>query len=207
MILPKPRLMLITDRHQARTGVDEAVEGALAGGCRWISIRDRDMSSRERRTMARRLVKKAERYGAVATLHGDVAGAEAARAHGVHVGQGTSPAAVREMMGGDAFVGASVHSWDEAEYAQGHGADYLTVSPIFETESKPGYGPALGLEILEAFCDAATVPVVALGGITPDNARDCLDAGAEAVAVMGEVMRARDPRTVTEGYIESLKVA
>jgi len=207
MILPRPRLMLITDRHQARHGLDAAVEGALEGGCRWISVRDRDMSSRDRRAMARRIVKLAQRYGAVTTLHGDVAGAEAARADGVHVGQGTSPGAVRDILGGTAFVGASVHSWEEAEHAQAHGADYVTVSPVFETRSKPGHGPALGLDILEEFCDALSTPVVALGGITPDNARDCLDAGAQAVAVMGEIMRAQDPKAMTEHYIQALRIA
>lgn len=205
MILPRPRLLLITDRHQARRPLSELVAAALEGGCRWISVREKDLNNPDRRTLARELVKLGKRYEAVVTLHGDVATAQAARADGVHVGQGTAPGVVRSILGGGSIlVGASVHSWQEAEQAQADGADYVTVSPIFETASKPGYGPALGLEILGEFCGALDVPVVALGGITPENAGDCLKAGATAVAVMGEIMRADDPRAVTARYVAAL---
>lgn len=204
MMLPTPRLMLITDRRQARRPLSEIARGAFEGGCRWVSVREKDLATNDRRRLTRELVKLGDTYGATVTLHGDVATAEAARAAGVHVGQGTSPGAVRSILGGDVLVGASVHSWDEAEQAQADGADYVTVSPVFQTASKPGYGPALGLEILSEFCAALQTPVVALGGITPDNAADCIAAGAGAVAVMGEIMRASDPQALTEQYLRNL---
>jgi thiamine-phosphate pyrophosphorylase len=196
--------MLITDRRQARRPLAEIVRGALEGGCRWVSIREKELATNDRRRLARELVKLGDEFGATVTLHGDVATAEAARAAGVHVGQGTSPGAVRGILARDVLVGASVHSWDEAEQAQADGADYVTVSPIFASASKPDYGPALGLEILSEFCAALQTPVVALGGITPGNAGDCLEAGAAAVAVMGEIMRADDPRRVTGLYLDRL---
>ena len=128
---------------------------------------------------------------------------EAARADGVHVEPGTSPGAVRQILG-DVLIGASVHSWDEAERAQDDGADYVTISPIYETPSKPGYGPPIGLDILGDFCAALRIPVVALGGITPANAAHCLNAGATAVAVMGEIMRARDTGAAVGQYLRAL---
>ncbi len=207
MSLPRPPLLLITDRHQCRRPLREVVEAALQGGCRWISVRDKDLAIRDRRTLAREIVKLAKAYGATVTLHGNLAAAEAARADGVHVGQGTSPGAVRSVLGKGQIIGASVHSWDEAEQAQKDGADYVTISPIFETASKPGYGPAIGLEILEEFCSALDIPVVALGGVTVENAGACLRAGAEAVAVMGEIMRAEDPRALTAAYVDALSGA
>ena len=73
------------------------------------------------------------------------------------------------------------------------GADYVTLSPIFLTDSKPGYGPAIGLDALAAAASNAPGPIVALGGIAPDNAAQCLAAGARGIAVMGEIMRAADP--------------
>ncbi len=73
------------------------------------------------------------------------------------------------------------------------GADYVTLSPVFESASKPGYGPCLGPESLRAAAARVPVPVVALGGVTAANAGSCLGAGAAAVAVMGPVMRAADP--------------
>jgi thiamine-phosphate pyrophosphorylase len=204
MILPRPRLMLITDRRQARRPLVEVVRESFEGGCRWVSVREKDLGTNDRRRLTRELVKLGDIYGATVTLHGDVATAEAARAAGVHVGQGTSPGAVRSILAGDVLVGASVHSWAEAEQAQADGADYVTVSPIFETASKPGYGPALGLEILSEFCEALRTPVVALGGVTPETAVSCIEAGASAVAVMGEVMRADDPRETMRAYVNRL---
>jgi len=202
--LPRPRCLLITDRHQAHRPLSEIVDAALEAGCRWISVREKDLATAERRRMARDIVRRGHARGAVVTLHGDLAGAEAARADGVHIAGGQAPGAVKQILGQQALVGASVHSWAEAERAQEDGADYVTVSPIFETESKPGYGPVLGLEILGAFCGALRTPVVALGGLTPDNAAACLQAGASAIAVMGEVMRARDPRATMGAFLDSV---
>jgi thiamine-phosphate pyrophosphorylase len=203
MILPKPRLLLITDRHQSARPLTEVVDAACAAGVRWVSFRDKDLPSGERRTMARQVVKAGRAHNATVTLHGDLATAEAARADGVHLEPGSSPGAVRQILG-DVLVGASVHSWDEAERAQDDGADYVTISPIYETPSKPGYGPAIGLDILGDFCSALQIPVVALGGITPANAAHCLNAGATAVAVMGEIMRARDTAAAVGDYLRVL---
>ncbi len=207
MMLPKPRLLLITDRHQARRPLPEVIDAACAAGCRWVSVRDKDMVTGQRRAMARELVKIGHAHGATVTLHGDIATAEAARADGVHVVPGTAPGAVRQILGKERLIGASVHSWEEAERAQEDGADYVTVSPVFETPSKPGYGPAIGLEILGEFCEALRLPVVALGGVTPEHAGACIEAGAAAVAVMGEIMRADDVGAVTGRYLEALDAA
>jgi thiamine-phosphate pyrophosphorylase len=203
MMLPKPRLLLITDRHQASRPLPEVVADACAAGCRWVSFRDKDLPAGERRTLARQVVKAGHAHGASVTLHGDLATAEAARADGVHLEPGSAPGAVRSILG-DVLVGASVHSWAEAERAQEDGADYLTVSPVFETPSKPGYGPAIGLDILGEFCEALDVPVVALGGITPDNAAHCINAGAKGVAVMGNIMRAPDTGAAVGRYLTAL---
>ena len=73
------------------------------------------------------------------------------------------------------------------------GADYVTISPIFRTQSKPGYGPPLSLEGLAKAANLAEIPVIALGGVTSENANACRRAGAAGVAVMGTIMRARDP--------------
>ncbi|WP_433208855.1 thiamine phosphate synthase [Dactylosporangium sp. CS-047395] len=85
------------------------------------------------------------------------------------------------------------HNLEEL-FAAADGPRYVTLSPIFATRSKPGYGPPLGLAALGRMAVVAPVPVYALGGVdTPARARDCLDEGAAGVAVMGAVMRADDP--------------
>jgi thiamine-phosphate pyrophosphorylase len=86
------------------------------------------------------------------------------------------------------------HDLDELVAAGEDGAQYATLSPIFPTRSKPGYGPPLGLAALGRMAQVVPVPVYALGGVdTPIRVRDCLDEGAAGVAVMGAVMRADDP--------------
>ena len=105
-----------------------------------------------------------------------------------------------------ALIGVSAHSARDAAAALRAGADYVTVSPVFPTASKPGYGPALGLDGLARMVMAAPGPVLALGGVTPDNAALCRAAGAGGIAVMGEVMRADDPRAIVAQLIRALSV-
>ena len=94
-------------------------------------------------------------------------------------------------------------SWRER--AAHAGADYVTLSPIFATASKPGHGPALGPDGLAHVAARLAVPVIALAGVGADNAAACLDAGAAGVAAMGAVMRAADPRAATATLIDGIK--
>ncbi|KMO17976.1 thiamine monophosphate synthase, partial [Methylobacterium indicum] len=103
-------------------------------------------------------------------------------------------APARARLGRGALLGVSAHSLAEVRAAREAGADYVTLSPIFLTASKPGYGPALGLAALgEA---TALMPVVALGGLDPTTAPSCRAVGAAAVAVMGLVMKTLNVQTV-----------
>ena len=81
---------------------------------------------------------------------------------------------------------------EDVRAAQAAGADYVTLSPIFPSESKPGYGPPLGLESIRLAAEFG-IPVFALGGVTPKSAHSCIESGAHGLAVMGTVMRAQDP--------------
>ena len=82
------------------------------------------------------------------------------------------------------------------------GADYVTISPIFPTQSKPGYGPPLSLEGLAKAANLAKIPVIALGGVTAANANSCRRAGAAGVAVMGTIMRASDPAILVHDILK-----
>jgi thiamine-phosphate diphosphorylase len=101
-------------------------------------------------------------------------------------------------------VGRSCHDPREVVAAAAEGADYLTVSPVFLTPSKPGYGPALGLAGLRRLVALTDVPVYALGGVDALGAAACLEAGAAGVAVMGAVMRAEDPAEVVRRLVEEV---
>src|SRR5215469_12282612 len=140
MRLPAPPLLLISDRTQALRPLAAIVEAALVGGCRWFSLREKDLPPDERRRLLAELVALGHRYGAVVTVHSDLEAVVAAGADGVHLPGGGDPATARAILPG-ALIGASAHSPAEAAALLGGGADYVTLSPVFATASKPGYGP------------------------------------------------------------------
>jgi thiamine-phosphate pyrophosphorylase len=201
--LPIPLLLVISDRRQARRPLEEVAEAAFTGGCRWFSLREKDLPSAERRALLGALVVLGHRWGATVTVHDDIDAAAMADAGGVHLPSGGSPEAAHVRLPG-ALIGASAHSAEEASALLSAGADYVTVSPVFLTASKPGYGPALGLDGLARIVTQVEGPVIALGGVTAANAARCRAAGAHGIAVMGEVMRAADPRAVVEAILRGI---
>jgi thiamine-phosphate pyrophosphorylase len=203
MKLPVPPLLVISDRSQARRSLVEVAEAAFAGGCRWFSLREKDLPAAERRALLAELVTLGRRYGATIMAHEDIDTVEAAGAAGVHLPGGSDPALVRRRLP-EGLIGVSTHSAAEATALLHAGADYVTLSPIFLTDSKPGYGPALGLDVLTAAA-AAPRPVIALAGITSDNAAQCLAAGASGIAVMGEIMRAADPEAAIRRFLAAIE--
>ena len=203
MKLPVPPLLVISDRSQARHPLVEVAEAAFAGGCRWFSLREKDLPAAERHSLLAELVAIGRRYGATITAHEDIDAVEAAGAAGVHLPGGSDPALARRRLP-QGLIGVSAHSTAEATALLRAGADYVTLSPIFLTDSKPGYGPALGLDVLTAVA-AAPGPIIALAGITPNNAAQCLAAGASGIAVMGEIMRAADPEAAVRRFLAAIE--
>jgi len=202
--LPEPPLLLITDRRQARGPLFEVVARALAGGCRWISVREKDLSEGEQITLLRSLLPIASRRGARVSLHGDAALAKAANAHGVHLSVRSDPIVARALLGADRLVGVSIHTVTEAEAIDPGIVDYAIAGPAFETPSKPGYGPEIGRKGLAEIAAAAPVPVIAIGGLNATRAAEVLAAGPVGIAVMGGIMRAADPEQETKALIASV---
>jgi thiamine-phosphate pyrophosphorylase len=201
--LPVPPLLVISDRGQALLPLEQVAEGVFAGGCRWFSLREKDMPAAERRALLGRLVELARRFAAVVTVHEDIEAAAATGADGVHLPSGGNVDAVQSQLP-KGLIGASAHSASEAYALLKAGVDYVTASPVFVSASKPGYGPALGLDGLARITAEATGPVVALGGINDGNAAACLAAGAAGIAVMGEVMRSPNPRVTVERLLHGI---
>ncbi len=107
----------------------------------------------------------------------------AAGADGVHLpSRRIAPLVLKERFGSHLIVGVSCHSLDEVLRAEAEGADYVYLSPIFESASKPGYGPALGVAALAAVVERVRIPVLALGGVSRANEALCLEAGAAGIA-------------------------
>jgi thiamine-phosphate pyrophosphorylase len=203
--LPGP-LLVITDRHQARHSIETIAEAVGRGGGRWLLVRDRDLAREERWDLAARLARIASRHGMALSVSTDIELAAAVGAAGIHLQAAAAVAPARQRLGSAAVIGVSAHGVADVAAAAKADADYVTLSPIFLTGSKPGYGPALGVAALRAAA-AHDVPVLALGGVTADTAGDCLAAGAQGIAVMGEVMRQDDPGRIVGDLVRACRSA
>jgi thiamine-phosphate pyrophosphorylase len=188
-----PTLMLITDRTLlAGRPVEEVASLAVDGGVTAVQIREKDLDNCEQYQMTMTL--RAVLQGRALVLVNDRADVAAASgADGVHLPERCLPVhAVRGLIGSGCILGRSVHSVEAASKAVREGADYVQVGPVFSTDSHPGQPPA-GLELIRAVVEAVDVPVVAVGGIGPENVRQVIDAGADGVAVIRAVLAATDP--------------
>ncbi|HZB90698.1 MAG TPA: thiamine phosphate synthase, partial [Stellaceae bacterium] len=197
----------ITDRQQARRPLEEIAEAVFAAGGRWLSLREKDLDPAARTALLARLVALGRRSGAVVGVHEDVDAAHAAGAAALHLPAGVAPRAARGVLGATALIGGSAHGAAEIAALAAAGADYATLSPIFPSAGKPGYGPALGLERLARAAATTRLSILALGGIDAGNAAACIAAGAAGIAVMSGVMTAADPALVMAGLIRTLRGA
>lgn len=176
-------VVVLTDRRVARKPLTEVVAAAVAGGVRWVVLREKDLPRAERLVLAGQL--RAILAGAGGTLV--VAGPDPLGGDAVHL-----PAAGPYPPPPVGLIGRSCH--DRAELARVTTEGYVTLSPVFPTRTKPGYGPPLLPAGLAALIRASPVPTLALGGIeTPERVTACVEAGAAGVAVLGALMRADDP--------------
>jgi thiamine-phosphate pyrophosphorylase len=203
--IPDPPLLLVTDRRQARRPLAEIVSAAVGAGCRWISLREKDLPEDEQALLARQLLAVVRAAEVRLMIHGEAALARLAGADGVHLSAGADAAAARGVLGRDRLVGMSVHSVGEAASIVPDHADYALAGPAFETASKPGYGPEIGRRGLAEITRAAPVPVLAIGGVNALRIPELMAAGAAGVAVMGGVMRAADPAMEVRSLIAALK--
>jgi thiamine-phosphate pyrophosphorylase len=198
--LPTPPLMVITNRHMT-ADLMATLTRALDGGAKWILLREKDMAASARLDLARRIKTETDRHGALLGINSDLATAEAVGAASLHL---PSDAIGHKVDAAHLLLGASVHDASEAEAAVATGVDYLLVAPVFETASKTLQRSPLGLSGLRAIVASVPVPVIALGGIFPEQVADCLDAGAAGIAAMGAVMRADDPAVMVHAFLEAM---
>jgi len=204
LTLPYPPLLLITDRTQAQNPLADIVTAALAGGCRWVSVREKDLPAADQIALAQQLLPIVRQFGACLTLHGDRNIARVCGLDGVHLPANADATRARADMGVRKLVGSSIHTLNQAQALNPSVVDYAIAGPAYASASKPGYGPAVGGTGLRALATAASVPVVAVGGIEPRLVADVIASGAAGIAVMGGVMRARDPRAQVAALLQAL---
>ncbi len=180
--------MLVTQRARMKPDFASALETALRGGARLIQLREKDLTHEELASLAHLTQTLCMAHGATLLLNNAPHLAQTLGA-GLHLPENAPPVA------GEFFVrGASCHSLESARRAAEQGADYLIFGSVFETQSHPGAAPA-GLKMLREVCASVAVPVFAIGGVTLRNARLCLEAGAQGIAVIGAAWDAPDVET------------
>jgi thiamine-phosphate pyrophosphorylase len=193
-------LILITDRSQAVRPLEEICSAALDAGFAAVMVREKDLDARPLLDLTEPISRLCQDRGRPLLVNERVDLALALPGAGAHVGKAGLPVAVvRELLGPDRVLGYSAHGIDEAGDALDAGADYVTLSPVFASRSKPELTPR-GIDLLEqAIGVLPATRIVALGGLKRDNLASIRATGVAGAAVMGEMMRAEDPsRTAAE---------
>ena len=198
------RLCLVTDR--TGTGGRDLVEiiaACLAAGLPAVEVREKDLPVTEVATLCRQIRALRPEPFLIVNDRADVA--LAVGAHGVQRTHASLTVdELRVAVGTRVRVGASVHSLDEARAAAEQGAAWLFFGPVYDTPSKRRYGAPQGLVALERVAAAVAIPVVAIGGITPDRVPDVRRAGARGVAVISAILFADDPGAATKRFLDQL---
>ena len=199
----RPILCYVTDRRSLPLATSgdayslllDCIERAAAAEVDWIQLREKDYSGREWSRLLKESLQRVRDLGRGTRVfvNDRVDVALASGADGVHLSENGIPVAEACRLRDDFFsaherkdflIGVSCHSLGAALGAARGGANYIYFSPIYRTPAKANYGPPQGLERLASICSAVEIPVLAIGGITPENTPDCLRAGAAGVAAI-----------------------
>jgi len=190
--------MLVTDRTRPpELSLEAAVSLAVEGGANAVQLREKDLTPDDLYHTAV-AVHSVVRGRALFLVNDRADVALACGADGVQLPERGLPVkAVRDIVGASCLIGRSVHSPEAAVRAEADGADYIVAGNVFETPSKPGT-PAQGLDFVRAAAEAVRLPVIAIGGITHENAGDVIAAGADGVAVIGALLAEDDPKAAAQ---------
>jgi thiamine-phosphate pyrophosphorylase len=198
-----PSLYPILDPSLIRQSLQKLAESLVDAGVELIQLRDKRGSARAVFEEAKRLAARFESSGVRIIVNDRPDVAAVAGAGGVHVGQDDLPVESARRICGDAlWVGVSTHNLAQLRDADGTSADYIAVGPIFPTATKENPDPVVGLEFIRAARQSTRKPLVAIGGITVESAADVFRAGADSIAVIGDLLAASDPAARTGEYLD-----
>ncbi len=205
MRLVLPRLYVILDSALLKNSTRDCAQELAAAGVRLLQYRNKSASARELLETSRELVSSLEssRTALIVNDRPDVAALAGAK--GVHVGQDDLDAEqARAVVGKEMWVGTSTHNLEQFRRAVATSADYIAVGPIFATTSKANPDPVVGVELIREVRALTDKPIVAIGGITLERAKAVIDAGADSVAVISDILLARNPGERARQYLDVL---
>ena len=192
-------LYAVTDRHWlGNQTLLEQVQEALDGGATCIQLREKQLDEENFLKEAIEIQKLCKEYHVPFIVNDNVEIAKTMHADGIHVGQSDMEALdVRKALGNDVILGVSAQTVEQAKKAEAHGADYLGVGAVFPTGSKDD-ADDVSHETLKAICEAVSIPVIAIGGITQDNVKELAGSGIVGIAVISAIFAQKDITQATK---------
>jgi len=200
-------LHLVTDRGLTlgRSLID-IIRAAAAGGISAVQLREKDCSTREFVELGNSVIKELRQLCIPLIINDRVDVALALGADGVHLGQSDMPYAMaRELLGPQAVIGLSVETLEQARDAEQLDVDYLGLSPVFATATKTDLAKPLGLDGISQIRSESRHHLVAIGGISHDNAAEVMTAGADGLAVVSAICSAADPQQASQLLLQKMK--
>lgn len=192
-------LYAVTDRHWlGNQTLFDQVKEALDGGATCIQLREKQLDDKTFLQEAIEIQKLCKQYQVPFIVNDNVEIAKDMHADGIHVGQSDMEALdVRKALGNDVILGVSAQTVEQAKKAEAHGADYLGVGAVFPTGSKDD-ADDVSHETLKAICEAVSIPVIAIGGITQDNVKELAGSGIVGIAVISAIFAQKDITQATK---------
>lgn len=192
-------LYAVTDRHWlGKQTLFDQVKEALDGGATCIQLREKQLDEENFLKEAIEIQKLCKEYHVPFIVNDNVDIAKTMHADGIHVGQSDMEALdVRKALGNDVILGVSAQTVEQAKKAEAHGADYLGVGAVFPTGSKDD-ADDVSHETLKAICEAVSIPVIAIGGITQDNVKELAGSGIVGIAVISAIFAQKDITQATK---------
>ncbi len=206
MSLVLPPLYVILDAALLTTPELDVAKKLSEAGVRLFQYRNKRGSSREMLQASSSLAAELAQRGALFFVNDRPDVAFVAGASGVHVGQKDLPVAEsRLVLGRGKFLGISTHNLEQFRAAAETDADYIALGPVFETDSKMNSDPVVGTAMIREARKLTEKPIVAIGGITLDRAKEVMEAGADSVAVISDILRAADPGKRARQFLSLLE--
>jgi thiamine-phosphate pyrophosphorylase len=203
-----PRLYVIVDAALIHEPATKIAGQLLDAGVRLLQYRAKNAPSREILDVATQMAELAHKKGAAFFVNDRPDLAYLAGADGAHVGQDDLDVEqARTVVGPERRVGVSTHNRKQFKRALASSADYIAIGPIFSTTSKANPDPAVGTELVRELRSLTTKPIVAIGGIRLECAAEVIQAGADSVAVISDILGTPDPVLQVRKFIETLEAA
>ena len=203
-----PRLYVILDAALLTVPETECAEKLVGAGVRLLQYRNKRASARELYESSKRLSSLLVPQGVTFVVNDRADVALAAETSGVHVGQeDLGVEAARFVIGPGKLVGLSTHNLEQFQAAAATSADYIAVGPVFSTSTKANPDPVVGIEFIRRVRSQTDKPIVAIGGITLERAAEVIQAGADSVAVISDILLAPEPGQRARQYVELLDAA